>query len=172
MCYIKKLSLNGWDTYNLTGEDNGGIGQTGFREQRRWANETTHSLVAEAPWECQWGKYAADEMMHTLVEEQNHRRISRVDFWEETKWHTAWWWNSTTEGSAGLISRRRQDNTLPGGGTAPWKGQQGGFQEGDKTTHELVAEQHHRRVSRVDFEEETRQHTAWWQNSAAEGSAG
>jgi len=55
------------------------------------------------------------------------------------------------EGSAGWISGRRQDNALAGGGTAQQEGQQGGFLEGDETTHKLVAEQRRGRVSWPDF---------------------
>jgi len=54
--------------------------------------------------------------------------------------------------SAGWISGRRRDDTHPGGRTVPWEGQQAGFPGGDEMTHKLVAEQCHRRVSRLDFQ--------------------
>jgi len=111
-------------------------------------------------------------MTHLLVAEQCHERVSRLVFREETRRHTNWWQNSAMGVSAGWFSGRRQDNTQTGGRTVPWEGQQAGFPGGDKTTHKLVAEQCHGRVSRLDFREETRQHTNWWQNGTMGGSAG
>ena len=106
-----------------------------------------------------------DEMVHDLVAEQCCGTVSRVHFGEETGRHTNWWRNSAAE-------RRRRDGTRPGSRTASQKGQQGGVQGGDETAHDLVAEQHHGRVSRVEFEEEMRRRTLGWQNSTTEGSAG
>ena len=93
-----------------------------------------------------------------------------MDFGNETRQRTSWWRNSGTGGSAGWTLARRRDDALPGGGTAAREGQQDGIWRGDKTMHLLVAERQNRRVSRMDFGEETRQHTFWWRNSGTGGS--
>ena len=79
-----------------------------------------------------------------------------MDFGDETRRRTNWWQNSAAAGSAGWISGMRRDDAHTGGRTAPWEGQQGGFRGRDETTHELVAEQHRGRVSRVNFGDETK----------------
>ena len=126
-----------------------------------------------APQEGQQGaSRRGDETTHSLVAGQHRRRVSRVHFVEETRRRTLWCRNRAVEGSTGCISAVRRDDALPGGGTVPQKGQQSAFRQGDETTHELVAEQHRSRVSRVHFGRETRRRTSWWRNSAAVGSAG
>ena len=95
-----------------------------------------------------------DETVHDLVAEQRRGTVSGVHFGEETGRHTNWWRNSAAE-------RRRRDGARPGSGTASRKGQQGGVRGGDETTHSLVAEQHCRRVSRVEFREEMRWRMTW-----------
>jgi len=146
-------------------------GSAGWISGRRQNNAQAGG--GTAPWEGQQaGFLGGDKTTYILVVEQHHRRVSRLDFWEEMRRRTSWSQNSTMEGSAGWFSRRRQDDALAGGRTAPWEGQHAGFPGGDKMTHKLVAEQRHRRVSRLDFREGMRRRTCWWQNSAMEGSAG
>ena len=97
-----------------------------------------------------------------------------MDFGKETRQHTSWWWNSSMGRSAGwtVTLARRRDNALPGGGTAAREGQQDGLWQEDEMTYSLVAERRRRSVSRMDFGEETRQRTNWWQNGGTRGSAG
>ena len=71
-----------------------------------------------------------------------------MDFGDEMRQHTVWWWNGGTGGS------------------------EDGLWRGDETTHFLVAERRHRRVSRMGFGEETRRRTNWWPKGGVGGSAG
>ena len=103
--------------------------------------------------------------------EQGHGRVSKVDFGNGTRQRTNWWRDRATGGSAEWILGRRRDNAPPDGGTEPRVGQQGGFRGADETTHILVARQGHRMISRVNFGEQTRQHTNWWQGRATGWSA-
>ena len=80
--------------------------------------------------------------------------MSRQD--EQMRQHTCCGRNRTTEKLAEWIGKSRQDDTHPGGGTAPQEGQQVGFSGADRMTYILMVEQCHRRVSRVDLQEQMR----------------
>ena len=50
--------------------------------------------------------WQGDKMIHILVAEQFHGRVSRVDFRKNTRQYIYWWQNSATDGLAGWISGR------------------------------------------------------------------
>ena len=139
--------------WQQNGSTRGSAGKISIRRR------ATHSLAAERQHRRVSRKdFNQDETTHYLVAERQHRRVSGMDLDQETRQHTGtnWWQSGSAGGSTGWIWSRRRDNAHPGGRMAAQEGQQDGFGPGDETTHLLVADRHHKRVSRMGLDQEAR----------------